>query len=95
MVLERVNIDRLKQSSVIIWLKASPEKIFKRVDPEKDTRPLLRGKNTIQDIQNLMTAREPLYRKAADIEIDTTDMDVEKVVEVIIRKLREYEGFDI
>lgn len=94
-VLEKVNVERLKQSSVIVWLKASPESIIKRVTKGKDVRPLLKGKNSIQDIRNLMESRESLYEKAADIDIDTSEMSVEKVVEAIIRELKEYEGFNI
>ena len=43
-VLNKINIDRLKQNAVIIWLTASPEVILKRTTLDGDVRPLLKGK---------------------------------------------------
>ena len=43
-VLNKINIDRLKQNAVIVWLTASPSDILKRL-PDGDREAFVQGKN--------------------------------------------------
>ena len=91
LVLNKINIDRLKESSVIVYLTASPTTILKRVSCEEGQRPLLAVDNPIQTINELLKYRKPFYERAADITINTSKLDINTVAEQIIEKLRKDE----
>jgi len=93
-VLNRINIDRLKINCIIVYLKASPEVILARTAADNTFRPLLAVANRAAKIKELLAARRPLYEGAADIEIDTSTLDRDEVVEKIIGKLKAYESND-
>jgi len=93
-VLNKINIDRLKKESVIVYLTASPEVILKRVS-DYDERPLLKVTDPAQAIQELLRFRKPFYEQAADIKIDTSKLDVNSVVEQIINKGKQDEDFSL
>jgi len=92
-VLNRINIDRLKQESVLIWLTASVQSILERLKKSGETRPLISGKNREKEIRSLLVFRQPFYEKAADLQVDTTDLTVERVAENILAKLKEYADY--
>lgn len=86
-VLNSVNTDRLKEGAVVVYLTAPPEVILQRVLADTSVRPLLKSKNKEQIIRKLMRCRRPLYEQAADIKIDTSEMDIGEVAEHIIARL--------
>lgn len=94
-VLNRINIDRLRESSVIVYLKASPETILKRVSGEAGQRPLLEVEDRLNTIREMLKYREPFYRRAAEITVNTTRLSPDAAAGAIIEKLKEYEGFSI
>ena len=93
-ILNRINIDRLKQESVIVLLTASPAIILKRTSTSND-RPLLNTNDRLQSIRELLKFRRPFYERAADITINNTGLSIEEVAARIIDKLRQDEGFNI
>ena len=93
-VLNKINIDRLKKESGIVYLTASPEVILKRISDD-DSRPLLKVTDPAQTIQELLRFRKPFYEQAADIKIDTSKLDVNSVVEQIINKVKQDEDFSL
>ena len=92
-ILNRLNIDRLKKESVIVYLTASPDVILKRASSDSTVRPLLEGDNKAKTIRELLRFRRPFYDRAADIKIDTTGLDIPATAEQIIARLKEYENF--
>ncbi len=76
----------LKMNGVVIYLKASPEKIANNLKND-DSRPLLSGGNKLQKIRTLLAERESLYINNADIIMDTEWKRPKVVVEDIIEKL--------
>ena len=86
-VLNRINIDRLKKGAVVVYLTASPEVILQRVSDDSSVRPLLENSNKALNIRELLKFRQPLYERAADIMIDTSGLDIETVAERIIAGL--------
>jgi shikimate kinase len=88
-VLNRINIDRLKQKCVIVYLTATPGVIWRRVSRGAGGRPLLDVDNPRLRIQEMLKFRRPLYEHAADIAVDTSKLDVDSVVEEIIKRLKE------
>lgn len=95
LVLNKINIDRLKESSRIIYLTTSPGVILKRVASEEGQRPLLEVDDPAQTIRDLLRFRKPFYERAADITINTSRLDIGAVAEQIIEKLREDESFNL
>ena len=91
-VLNQINIDRLKKGAVVVYLTASPEVILQRVSDDSSVRPLLENSNKALNIRELLKFRQPLYERAADIIIDTSGLDIETVAERITAGLEEYEG---
>ena len=86
-VLNKINIDRLKQDSIVVWLTASAESILKRLADSGDTRPLIAGKINESDVQSLLLFRKPFYERACDVQIDTSALTIEQVAANIIKKL--------
>jgi len=93
-VLNKINIDRLRNESIIVYLTASPRTILKRVLNNGDERPLLKTPNKALEIQGLLKFRKPFYERAADIKIDTSKLDINAVAEQIISKLKDDESFN-
>lgn len=92
-VLNKINIDRLRRESIIVYLTASPRVILKRVSSEAGQRPLLEVDDPGLAIRELLRFRKPFYKRAADITIDTSKLDIDSVAEQIIGKLKQDEGF--
>ncbi len=93
-VLNKINIDRLKSSSVIVCLTASPNIILKRTMSDGEDRPLLNVSDRASEIRGLLKFRKPFYERAADIRINTSKLDIDSVAEQIIMKLKEDEGLN-
>ncbi|MFX1255575.1 MAG: shikimate kinase [Promethearchaeota archaeon] len=83
-VLNKINIDRLKKNALIILLTASPQTILKRTSNDSK-RPLLNTLDRKTQIINLLNSRNPLYKSAADFVIDTTTLSVDEVVNKIVQ----------
>jgi shikimate kinase len=93
-VLNTINTDRLKQTSVVINLTASLNTILQRTVATKETRPMINVDNPEARIKELMKFRKPLYEKGADFSIDTSQREINSIVEQIIERLKSYESFD-
>jgi shikimate kinase len=91
--LNKINIDRLKQKAVIVWLRASPEVIAQRTSTDNHGRPLLDGVNRIDDIARLMKQRQSYYASAADVKIDTSRQDAVTISERIVGRLKKNADF--
>jgi shikimate kinase len=92
MVLNNINIFRLRQECVIVCLSAALPDILKRT--AGDGRPLLNVPDREKRIKELFKSRRPLYEQAADINIDTSGIDAPGVVTKIISALSKYENHD-
>jgi len=93
-VLNKINIDRLKEKGIVIYLKATPEVLHNRIVNKKIERPLLKDGDSLQTIIKMMQSRQPLYEGTADIIIDTSDINTEETVNLILGRLKDYEGFN-
>ena len=89
-VLSERNVARMKQSGKIIWLKARHETIKTRMledETSQDFRPALTLNNSLSEIEKTLHSREPFYREAMDFFVDTDDMDIRAITNIIIEKL--------
>lgn len=76
-VMDEENFKNLKNSGIIICLKASPDTILKRTKNLK-TRPLLNVPDPKKQIEEFLKKREPYYNKA-DFIINTDNLTIEQV----------------
>ncbi len=91
-VLNKINIDRLKEGARIVYLTASPSTILNRVSGQAGQRPLLEVEDQLKAINEMLKFRKPFYERAAEITINTSRLSVDAVVERIMKKLREDES---
>jgi shikimate kinase len=95
-VLDPENIIALKENGIIIWLVADPGTIQARLAqdlPRDANRPSLTGSDTIREVEEVLAARKPLYKAAAQITVDTAHRDIAQVVEEVLAALRHKEGY--
>jgi shikimate kinase len=79
----------IKAKAVSVWLKADVDVLVRRVG-KRDTRPLLRGRNTREVLNELMAQRDPTYAEA-DIMIETGDGPHQAAVDAIIAAVAKLE----
>jgi shikimate kinase len=74
----------------VVYLKCDPAELYKRItaDPESvAARPDLTSAGGLEEVQNLLAAREPAYRKAMSAELDVTHLSPQDAVVYIVRLL--------
>ena len=82
-VLNKENLDILKANGILIWLKASPETIWKNVNLVKRQRPLLDVEDPMAKIKELLAERTPFYSQA-DISLVTDGKSIRHICEEIV-----------
>jgi len=90
-VLREESRRRMRESGKIVWLKARPETIYARVTADETTpgrRPNLTSQGGLEEIVQLLAAREPIYRQAADLTVDTDGKTPERITAEIIDRLQ-------
>ncbi|MFC1961805.1 shikimate kinase [Chloroflexota bacterium] len=92
-VLNQINVDRLKQESIIIYLTATPKVILKRTSAQPEKRPLLHTISKPSQVSRFLQFRHPFYERAADITIDTSELSINEVAERVITELQNHEDF--
>jgi shikimate kinase len=91
-VLREVNREAIKRIGCrVIYLKADPKVLFERIQRDTGTaanRPALtKLGGSIDEVEQLVAQREPLYREVATGELDVSNLSVEDAVVYIARLL--------
>lgn len=84
------NMEQLKKQGIIVYLKATPEHIYRNIGND-NTRPLLEGGNKKEKIKKLMDERKPLYEKYADVTVNVSNETTGKIIERIGREVKSFE----
>jgi shikimate kinase len=88
------NRRELLKTGWCVWLKVSPEDVWKRVGVHLKNRPLLfKSKDPKQTIELLLREREPYYALAHS-HFDTAGKDPQQVALEIVKALKEDRPFD-
>lgn len=82
------NVQAMRACGRVVLLTARPEVILDRVKDDH-SRPLLEGHKDVPYIAALMEQRRPKYEAAADVVVDTSDLNVEEVCREILRQTQE------
>ncbi len=85
-VLDGQNIQKMKETGIIICLIASPEVILERTR-EYTHRPLLNAEDPLKKIKELLDFRRPYYEKG-DYTIDTSNLSISEIVDKISGLIR-------
>lgn len=81
---------RMQAAGPVVWLMADVDTLWERIIADTTTaarRPNLTAQGGRDEIAALLARREPLYREAATLTIDTTGLEPDKIVEHIAQRL--------
>lgn len=81
-VLDKDNVQALKRSGILVYLKVSPEVVLERTKGYSH-RPLLNVKDPRKKVEELLNFRKEYYEQA-DCTVDTSNLTVEEVVSKIL-----------
>jgi len=85
-VLREANRRHLHARGHVIYLRSSPEDLFRRL--RHDTvRPLLQVEDPLARLRSLYEARDPLYRETAHFVLDTGRPSVSTLVNKLVMQL--------
>jgi shikimate kinase len=85
-VLREANRRHLHERGQVVYLRSTPDDVFRRVRHDK-ARPLLQVDDPLARLKALFDARDPLYREAAHFVIETGRPSVAMLVNMITMQL--------
>lgn len=85
-VLREANRRALREAGVVIYLRSSPESLWRRLRNDRK-RPLLQVDDPLAKLRELYEARDPLYMEAARFVIETGRPTVPALVGKILMQL--------
>jgi shikimate kinase len=88
-VLSPANRQRLRDSGHCIWLTGDPTTLFQRLQGDastRDRRPALTALPGPDEVEQLLQAREPLYREVAHLIASTEEQSPEAIVSTILTR---------
>lgn len=90
-VLAAANRELMRAHGTVVYLRARLEHLWERTRHDT-TRPLLATPNPRATLAELMQVRDPLYREAAHIVVDTGSQAAASLVARVEAALRTHEG---
>jgi shikimate kinase len=85
-VLRPANRQRLRGRGYVVYLRSSPEELFRRLRNDVN-RPLLQVADPLGRLRDLYVQRDPLYRETAHFVIETGRPSVATLVNMIAMQL--------
>lgn len=85
-VLRAENRERLHQRGTVVYLRSTPEEVFRRLRHDRN-RPLLQVADPLQRLRDLYALRDPLYRETAHFTVETGRPSVTMLVNMIVMQL--------
>lgn len=85
-VLRPINRGCLKSRTHVVYLKSSPDELFRRLRHDTN-RPLLQVTDPLGRLRELYATRDPLYRETAHFVIETGRPSVGTLVNMIVMQL--------
>jgi shikimate kinase len=83
-VIRPINVEHLRRKGILFLLEAGIEEIAARISDGTE-RPSLTGtKSFTEEVEEVLSVRQPLYRNAAHHVIDTSKLSVDEVASEII-----------
>ena len=85
-VLRQATREALRASGHVIYLRSSPEEVYRRVRHDTQ-RPLLQVADPLARLRALHAERDALYREASHFQIDTGRPSVPTLVNMVVMQL--------
>ena len=85
-VLREANRQHLRERGRAVYLKSTPEELFRRLKHDSN-RPLLQVADPLLKLKNLFAERDPLYREVAHFVLETGRPSVATLVNMIVMQL--------
>lgn len=85
-VLRLANREHLRERSKVVYLKSSPEELFRRLRHDRN-RPLLQVNDPMDRLVELYAERDPLYQQTAHCVFETGRPSVAILVTMILTQL--------
>lgn len=85
-VLRPANRARLREGSTVVYLRSSPDELFRRLRHDTQ-RPLLQVADPMAKLRELYEQRHPLYEQTAHYTVDTGRPSVGALVNMIMMQL--------
>lgn len=89
LVSEKDTFEHLLSSFYTIWVRAKLEDHINRVLAQGSAQPLRDSSHALEDLQHILTEREPFYR-AANWSINTSDRSIEECTDELTAKCKCY-----
>ncbi len=89
-ILRKENCEALQGRGITVWLTASAEVIYERMNIDPLTgqrRPALTSAGGLQEIQQLLAQRAPLYFAVADFKVDTQQLSPKDVAAEVVSRI--------
>jgi len=86
-VLREANRRLLQSFGLVVWLRAEPDELARRLEADAQTRearPSLTSAGTLREILDVLEVRTPLYRAVSHVEIDTQGKTPSVIVEEML-----------
>ena len=91
-VLDDDNVKNPKRDGFLVWLKGDADVLKERMDKDQRSgkiRPSLTGEDPKDEIKQVLNIREPFYKRAGDITVDTGSLSIREVDDEILKSLPE------
>jgi shikimate kinase len=85
-VIRPANRQHLRERGQVIYLKSTPEELFRRLRHDVN-RPLLQVADPLSRLRDLYATRDPLYREIAHFVLETGRPSVATLVNMILMQL--------
>jgi shikimate kinase len=85
-VLRVANRERLRESAHVVYLRSSPDELYRRLRLDRQ-RPLLQVADPLQRLRTLYDERDPLYRETCHFVIETGRPSVSTLVNMVLMQL--------
>jgi len=90
-ILDAENRKLLSDNGIIIYLKSTAEKLYKRIANDK-SRPLLQTDDRLNKIKGILDEREPIYLSLADEVIEAKEQSIKQITQKIIDFIKQNEN---
>ena len=94
-VLDPQTRHEMPQAGPVVWLQASVDILERRIEADRttaDRRPALTEQGGRNEIEQMLTQREPLYRECATLVVQTDTLTVDMIVHRIIHAVAQESG---
>ena len=88
-VLDPENRRLLSGSGLVVWLRAEPDELARRVagTEEDEPRPLLATGEPVDVLGRLLDVRSPSYEAAANVSVETEGRTIDQVTDAVLAEL--------